>query len=143
MGGHGFWRYLHNVLDVVDNVDRMDDERIVEVLDESAFEGDPDDIVKRRITPKALMRLYESLDSNVPNIVDRAIAKALEIDKRLARKDLPQTPSQTLVLNFDPKYLSTVGEGLKTLFGGGERERVVSDGLAEADRPRLHGSRVD
>ena len=96
----------------------MSEDEIVEILDPTAFEGDPDKVIRERITPRALQRLYESLAAGAPaGVLDKAIDKAIKIDKRIREKD--PVPAQTLaVFNFDPKYLETMGSGIKAMFGG-------------------------
>ena len=119
----------------------MKDERVIEIPSEMDFSGDPEVLIRDRITPKALQRLYENLDSDSPNVVDRAISKAIEIDKRLARKDALPVGNTLNVLTFSPEHLKAVGEGLRAMFGGDDA-RLVSDGSAKAHKPRLHSSGV-
>ena len=105
-----------------------DDVVVNEIVD---FDGDPDEVVRRRLTPKALEKLEKALDSDNPNVVDRAIAKVLEIDKRL-RKEAP--PSNTnILIPFDAEHLKTIGEGLKAMFGGSTSARRVPKKRLAAD----------
>jgi len=116
----------------------MDDEIVTEVIDWTA---DPETLVNKSLTPKALAKLWAQLDSDNPNAVDRAIEKVIAIDKRL-KKD---SPSQGNTLNvfgsFDPGYLKSVGEGLQQLFGG-QRDAIDVSPVAEPGVPKPRKARV-
>jgi hypothetical protein len=110
------------LLEILDRVGIMDEEIAIDEID---WEGDPEDLVKTRLTPKALEKLYSALDSPNPMAVDRAIEKVIAIDKRLKKDTVPQGNTLNLFGNFDPAYLKQVGQGLKQLFGGGGDAAVI------------------
>ena len=93
-----------------------DDETIVKEID---FTVDPDKVIRETITPKALRRLYESLDSSNAAVLDKAIDKAIKIDKRIREKDAIPAPNQSLtVLAFNPEHLREVLGGIRGMFNG-------------------------
>lgn len=77
---------------------------------------EPEKIVKEHITPTALKRLYRTLQTadDGTATLDRAIDKALAIEKRL-RKDAPLVGVN--IATFDPSHLAAIGEGLRGIFG--------------------------
>ena len=116
---------LLEILDTLEIVDAKDPASgiVFEPLDEGegvvSWEAEPEVVVKKRITPLALRRLYETLtsaDDGSPQL-DRAIEKAISIEKRL-RKDAPPTGNTLIFGNFDPNYLRDIASGIKTMFGG-------------------------
>lgn len=114
-----------------------DDEVVVEVLDPKRFADDPDKVVREIITPKALQRLYESLDSASPAVLDKAIDKAIKIDKRIREREAVPGPNQTLnVLAFNPEHLREVLGGIRGMFngsGGVEPPRLAGGGSESVD----------
>ena len=113
-----------------DTVGGMDDETIREVVD---WSGDPETLVNKTLTPKALEKLWSQLDSDNPSAVDKAIDKVIAIDKRLRKDAIPQGNTLNVFGQFDPSYLKSVGEGLRQLFGGPSE---VPD-LSPVDEPVL------
>ena len=84
------------------------------------FHDDPQEILTKHLTPKALEKLDEMLDSPDLKIAERAVEKVRQMDKRLQQA----APQATVnVLNFDPSHLTKVFGGMKEMLG----ERVVSE----------------
>ena len=122
----------------------MDDETIREVVD---WTGDPEALVNKTLTPKALEKLWTQLDSDNPSAVDKAIDKVIAIDKRLRKDSLPQGNTLNVFGQFDPGYLKSVGEGLRQLFGGPSDAIDVSPvdepGVAPRRGKGVHRKRVE
>lgn len=111
-----------------DTVWGMDDEVIREVVD---WTGDPETLVNKTLTPKALEKLWSQLDSDNPSAVDKAIDKVIAIDKRLRKDAPPQGNTLNVFGQFDPGYLKSVGEGLRQLFGGPPSDVIEVPALDE------------
>jgi hypothetical protein len=90
---------------------------IIETAEDIDWKADPEVLVSQHVTPMALKRLYRTLRDadDGTTALDKAIDKALTIEKRL-RKDAPLVGVN--IATFDPRYLATIGEGLKELFDG-------------------------
>ena len=116
-----------------------DDETILEAVDPAEFSGEPDKVIRERLTPLAFRKLYEMLHSDVPGVLDKAIDKAIRIDKRIREKDAVTTPNQTLVLNFNPEHLREVMGGIRGMFNGGGLEPPR---LAPGPGEGVHGDGV-
>lgn len=123
----------------------IDDEVIREVVD---WTGDPETLVNKTLTPKALEKLWSQLDSDNPSAVDKAIDKVIAIDKRLRKDSLPQGNNLNIFGQFDPGYLKSVGEGLRQLFGGPPDDVIEVSTVDEPESPvrrgkGLHRKRVE
>lgn len=124
----------------------VDDEIVTEVID---WSGDPEKLIAERLTPKALEKLWAQLDSDNPNAVDKAIDKAIAMDKRLRKDAIPQGNTLNVFGQFDPEYLKSVGQGLRQLFGGTPVDPIVDVSpvdkpkLPPRRKPRLHGQGVE
>ena len=117
------------IFEVIDD----DDSYITEVVGDVDFEGDPQEVLRQRLTPKALRRLDEMIDSPDLKIAEKAIEKIRQMDKRLQQAVAAPTMN---VLSFDPAHLSAVFGGMKEMLTNGE---VVS----QTERPRKALTAVD
>jgi len=117
------------IFEVIDD----DDSYITEVVGDVDFEGDPQEVLRQRLTPKALRRLDEMIDSPDLKIAEKAIEKIRQMDKRLQQAVTAPTMN---VLSFDPAHLSAVFGGMKEMLTNGET-------LPKAERPRKALTAVD
>ena len=122
------------IFEVVDDDDESES-YITEVVDDVDFSGDPQTVLSQRLTPKALRRLDEMIDSPDLKIAEKAIEKIRQMVKRL--QQVAAAPTMN-VLSFDPAHLAAVFGGMKEMLTGGER-----DSLPAPERPRQTIATVD
>lgn len=81
------------------------------------YKGDPQEIIRERLTPKALQRMEEMLESSDEKVVDRAVERIGKWDKRLQAEE-KTGGNNVAILNFPPEYLERVLGGVKEILGG-------------------------
>ena len=114
----------------------MNDENELIFEEAPDFEGEPQEILRKHLTPKALARTWEELEHPDLKIADKAIERVGKWDRRLQPEPTPA--AQVAVLNFDPEHLKTAIGGMKEMLGG-----VQKTALPGPTPTAVDGERVD
>jgi hypothetical protein len=101
------------------------------------YTGDPQEIIKTRLTPLALQRMEEMLESPDAKVVDRAVERIGKWDKRLQPEAVPA--AQVAVLNFDPEHLARALGGVGEMLGGVQKKGLRGEPTTAVDSERLEG----
>ncbi len=97
---------------------------------------DPQEVIEKRLTPRALERAEELLNSDNEKIAADQIRDILDRDSRTSRKNALIDNRSVNVMNFDPKYLvkamQTAQLVLKDADFGRKDDTALSNGSDQA-----------
>ena len=101
------------------------DYEIVETKPPFMEDGDdPNEIIRKKLTPRALKVLSDHMESHNENTAHKAAIKVLEYDKRIDKAVEAANQSINLI-GFNPEYLSTALKGLQTVLTGGNDDQIT------------------
>ena len=82
---------------------------------------DPNEVIRKKLTPRALKVLSDHMESHNENTAHKAAIKVLEYDKRIDKAVEAANQSINLI-GFNPEYLGTALKGLQTVLTGEDND---------------------
>ena len=96
---------------------------------------DPQEVIEKRLTPRALERAEELLNSDNEKIAADQIHDILDRDSRTSRKGAAVDNRSLNILNIDPKYIAKALESAKKVLENADfndkDDTVLSNGSVE------------